>query len=443
MIDILMDRFFCLLTVFVLTLLHCFPVKGQVFPVYNHFYNNQYVYNPAEAGNEPFTTFTVNHRQQWRGVEGAPVVSTFTFHTPFDLSKSAIGLNVRSFERGILTSNDILVTYAYRLHLDEESTVHFGLSGGVLNNTIDFEKVDDPDDPVLSQFEANNNIQPAANFGIKYQSATGINLGIALPKLFPAFPDSDNDGIQFSPFNDVILMAYYKRKVKGKIVNQRRRGVKRRVKLENAYAPLEFHVLYRYAAAGNSQLEAMLRLTMGDAFWFGGSYRLNYGPTFNLGLQFDRLSLGYAYETASNFEGQFLDGSHEMQLNLRIGKEKRLRKKRNILRSSLGTKRQEHKARFSSQNSQEVNQVSDDQANKKYYLVIKSFSDFNTADRYMSRLQEEEELNAKIYYEEAKKKYHVHIFETTKFKDANQERKNIEEQTKFRGVKVLIVDQKK
>ena len=421
----------------------CSKVEAQIFPVYNHFYNNQYVYNPAEAGNESYTTFIVNHRQQWRGIEGAPVVSTFTFHTPFDYSKSAIGLNVRSFERGILTSNDILVTYAYRLFLDEESTLHFGLSGGVLNNTIDFEKVDDPDDPVLAQFEENNNIQPAANFGIKYQSATGINLGIALPKLFPAFPDSDNDGIQFSPFNDVILMAYYKRRVKGKIVTRRRKGMRRRVKMESSYAPLEFHVLYRYAAAGNSQLEALVRLTLNETFWVGGSYRLNYGPTFNLGFQFNKFSFGYAYETASTFEGQFLDGSHELQLNLRIGKEKRLRKKQTILRSSLGTRKREHKARYSNQNTENVNQVTEEQVNKRYYLVVKSFNDFNTADKYMSRLQEEEELNAKIYYEEAKKKYHVHIFETTKFKDANLERKNISEQTKFKEVKILIVDHKK
>jgi hypothetical protein len=71
-----MNNFFCVLYIFFL--FNVLSSQAQEIPVYNHFYTTPYLLNPAEAGAYPFMNASINHRQQWRGVEGAPVVTTIT-----------------------------------------------------------------------------------------------------------------------------------------------------------------------------------------------------------------------------------------------------------------------------------------------------------------------------------------------------------------------------
>lgn len=420
----------------------CGVVLAQNFPVYNSYYVNPYLYNPAEAASDYAYVF-VNHRQQWMNIEGAPQLTTFNFNTMLDNSHSAFGVKFSSYKRGILSTSDASLTYAYGIGISEKSRLYFALSGGAITNTIDIDEAD-PSDPAVTDYLADN-IQPAANFGLMIKSESGLNFGIALPQLFsPKFNSTANfENTSISPMDNVIVSAYYRKRLDNKVVNKRRKGVTRKVKSDGSYAPLEFYALYKYAKAGNSQAEAMIKLNLSDNIWLGAAYRQSYGMSGSLGLSFSRLLLSYSYEPGNQPEPAFSRGTHEIQLGLKLGSLKSFRKKSPVLLSRLGQQTEVHSSRF----KQEVPPLNSGiqlttAAKTKHYVVIKVFADFNSADNYKQELRKDK-FNANVFYYERDRKYYVHILETEKSAEAHQEVRNLKTYTKLKTARVLIIEPKK
>ncbi|HEY3404250.1 MAG TPA: PorP/SprF family type IX secretion system membrane protein [Ohtaekwangia sp.] len=414
---------------------------AQNYPVYNSFYINPYLYNPAEAATD-FTYVYLHHRQQWMGVDGAPSLSAITFNTMFNESRAGVGAKISSYTRGILTSNDITVSYAYGIPVSQKSSLTFGLSGGVISNTIDINEVSDPNDPVIANYLANN-LQPVANFGMLLRTSTGVNLGVALPQLFtPKFSsESSFSSTAVSPFDNIFITAYYKRKVEGKIVNRKKGGMRSRVKTKESIAPLELYLNYKYSAAGNNQLEALLKFNLSQNFWLGASYRMPYGFTGNLGINVQRFIFSYSYEPNSQPEAGFSQGTHEVALGLRLGEQKKFKRNAPMLRSTLRTTSQQHTARFQESVEDPDNISREEVTKKKYYVIIRAFADFTQADAFKKKLITEK-YNANVYYHEKDKKYYVHVLETSKSSEAHEEARNLKNYTKLKSATVLTVETK-
>ncbi|MBL3657310.1 PorP/SprF family type IX secretion system membrane protein [Fulvivirga sediminis] len=424
---------------FILLLFLAWKVNAQLAPVYNHFYNNPYLINPAEVGMSGYMSFDFNHRQQWRGIEGAPVVSTFTFQTPFSYKKASVGVTIRNFERGLLNTNDLLFTYSYRAYLTKITTLNFGISAGLTSNTIDLNAIDDPDDPVLVDYTSNN-MQPIANAGFKLTSKSGLNIGISLPRLFsPTYLNPESfTSYEFSPFDEVQFVTYFKKPLEKKIVTRKYGRMKRRVEIEDPYAPLQLYFLYKYSKVQDQRIEVLATLNLTENFWVGGSYRMNYGASGLLGLKIKNFLFSYAYEPASEHVEGLPQGTHEVQLTLRIGEKKKIERSKPILRTLEKT--ETHRARFS---ADDISEGGDDQGDgnlKKYYVVIKSFKDFNSADEFVRRMAERE-LYTNIFYNNIDKKYHVYSFQTYKLKEANEQRRAVQELTKYKSVTIITVQQ--
>ncbi len=426
----------------ILETLSCTLAIAQNYPVYNSYYINPYLYNPAEAASEYAYVF-VNHRQQWMNVDGAPVLTTVNVNTMFDNSRSAMGLKMSSFKRGLLNTSDVMLTYGYGIGLSEKSRLYFAMSGGAITNNIDLEQAD-PADPAVTDYLANN-IQPAANFGLLLKSESGFNFGIALPQLFtPKFNSASSfEHTAVSPMDNVIVSAYYRKKLAGKMTNRRRKGVSQKVKTDESYAPIEVYVLYKYAKAGNSQAEAMVKLNLSQNFWLGAGYRQSYGMTGSLGLMFGKFLMSYSYEPGNQPEPAFSLGTHEIQLGLKLGTLKTFRKKSPVLLSRLRQVTPEHSARFKSEipplnRGIQLTTVT----TTKYYVVVKVFTDFTSADNYKKELRADK-FNANVFYYEKDRKYYVHILETEKASEAHQEVRNLKTYTKLKTAKVLIIEPKK
>lgn len=416
--------------------LACFSLHAQNYPVYNSYYINPYLYNPAEAASE-FTYIFVNHRQQWMGVEGAPRLTTANFNTLLNESRAGVGVKLSSYSRGILTSSDISLTYAYGLLLNQKNTLFFGLSGGVISNTIDTEGI--IDDPAVENYVANN-IQPTANFGLLFRSASGLNFGVTLPQLFaPKFNSGASfEATDFSPVDNIIGTLYYRKKVEGKIVAKRKKGVRTKVKTKEAYAPLEFYLMYKYAKAGNSQFEAMTKLNLSENFWLGAGYRLSYGFTGSLGFSYGKFLMAYSYEPGGQPTPGFSQATHELQLGVRLGEVRKFKRTAPMLRSTIRTTNESHVARFQ-QTVEDPDKIqSTDETKKKYYVVIRSFGDFTSADEYKRKLIDQK-YNANVFYYDKDRKYHVHVLETSKHSEAAEEAKNLKNYTKLKDARVLTV----
>src|SRR5690606_21581208 len=191
-----------------------------------------------------------------------------------------------------------------------------------------------------------------------------------------------------SPMDNVIVSAYYRKKMSGKMVNRRRKGVNRKVKTDESYAPLEIYALYKYAKAGNSQAEAMIKLNLSQNFWLGAAYRQSYGMSGSVGLSFSKFLLSYSYEPGNQPEPAFSQGSHEIQLGLKLGSAKSFRRKAPMLLSRLRQQATVRTSRF----KQDIPPLNSGiqlttVAKTKYYVVIKVFTDFTSADKYKQELR--------------------------------------------------------
>ena len=412
---------------------------AQNLPVYSSYYINPYLYNPAEAATD-YTYIYINHRQQWMGIEGSPQLTTLNVHSLLNNSHAALGGKISSYKRGILTSTDAMLSYAYGISVSKNNTLYFGLSAGVVSNTIDITSEGiDPDDPALQSYLANN-IQPSANFGLLYRSLSGINFGVTIPQLFtPKYNASATfGGTAVSPLDNAIVSLYYKKKVQGKIVSRTRKGVRKKVKTSEANAPLEFYTMYRYAKWGTSQFEALIKLNLSESFWLAAGYRQSYGFTASTGIAINKFLLGYSYELGNQPEAGFSSGTHEIQLGLRLGKQKRFKRVAPLLRSTIKTNNEQHTARFQS-TVEDPDEIKDDGGSKKkYYVVVRAFADFTGADAYKKKLIGEK-YNANIFYYEKDRKYYVHVLETTRQGDASEEARNLKNYTKLTDAKVLTV----
>jgi type IX secretion system PorP/SprF family membrane protein len=422
----------------------CISVRAQNYPVYNSFFVNPYLYNPAEALTE-YTTIYALHRQQWMNVEGSPVTSALTFTTLLNESRAGLGGKITSYKRGLLNTTDFSLTYAYGIPTGQRNWLFFGLSGGAISNSIDLTKVSDPNDPAIAGYLANN-IQPAASFGMLYRSGSGINIGVSLPNLFPAVYNSSASfsELTVSPTDNVFFTIYYKRKVESKIVSRNKGGLKQKVKTQEAIAPLEFYFNYKYSKYGNSQFELLAKLNLTQNFWLGGSYRLPYGFTGNLGINIQRFTFGYSYEPGNQPQDGFSQGSHEVILGLKLGQLKKFKRAAPVLRSTLTkTPAEKHTARFQ-ETVEDPDQINQQQGEvkKKYFVVIRVFNDFTAADVYKKKLISDK-FNAEIFYNPQDRKYYVHVLETLKAAEAHEEVRNLKTYTKLKEARVLIVSTSK
>lgn len=434
-----MRYFFNLLISFIL-LLCSSQLHAQNYPVYNSFYVNPFLYNPAEALTEYTQVFAL-YRQQWLNVEGAPSVAAVTFNTLMNESRAGVGGKFSSYKRGILNTTDVTLSYAYGIPMGQKNWLFLGLSAGAISNSIDLSQVSDINDPAISNY-LSNNMQPAAGFGALYRSGSGLNVGFSLPQLFPNVYNSNASfsNTTVSPADNVFVTIYYKRKVESKIASRRKGGVKRKVKTEEAIAPLEMYFNYKYSKFGTSQFEFLGKLNLTQHFWLGGSYRLPYGFTGNLGFNTQRFILGYSYEPGNQPQDGFSQGTHEVILGLKLGSPKKFKRAAPVLRSTLTkSPTEKHTARFQ-ESVEDPDQINQQQgaAKKKYFVVVRVFADFTQADNYKKKLIADK-FNAEIFYNPQDKKYYVHVLETTKASDAHEEIRNLKTYTKLKEARLLVV----
>lgn len=304
---------FLLVILFEINLAH-----SQEKPIYNHFLINPYAYNPAFAGYDYRPVLFLSYRQQWMGIEGAPVTSAAFFHAPLN-DQFSFGTSIYNDKRSILNTSNILLTLSYKVRFDIDHYVSFGLSGGLGFNSINGldEIMLDPryaNDPAL--FNAmDNNLFLDGQFGLNYHNK-GLNLGIALPRLFENGIINEQEFSQgnLDPLNAYQFMLNYKSYNKESITFEP--TIIYRIQQDN---------LHKYFEAGGL-------VNIRNMLYFGGSYRQNYGISTLLGINIkDAFSVGYSYDIATEPISGYTNGTHEVSIRINFGEEKRPKKRQRSL----------------------------------------------------------------------------------------------------------------
>ncbi len=281
-----------------LMMLLVFTLQAQQQTLYTNFLQNPYLYNPAYAGVVPGTQFTLGHRNQWVGFDGAPRVSMLSGWGNFKKKPHmAIGGMVQSDRGGLIQKTAFQGSYAYQLKFNKKYTMSFGLAfGGVQYNVKVYDaKPYDQDDEFLSS-EVLRAFAFDANAGVHFYSKEFF-LGLSNQQML-------NSKIRWSNTNGRLTPHYYAYT-----------GYNFRVSKDSDWV-VQPSILVRMSAPVPHQFEFHLRVIYNDMIWIGSSYREKSSASILFGCNlFKALSLSYAYDFTTTDLSNYSSGSQEICLS--------------------------------------------------------------------------------------------------------------------------------
>lgn len=141
------------LLVFIAGVLASISASGQQDPMFTKYFFNSLIYNPAVAGSAEHLTMNLIHRQQWVGLDGAPVTQSLSAHTPLKNDHIGLGIGLVNDKVGATGTFDLNTDYAYRFRLGKTFRLSVGLQASVTNWRSDFSdlSLEDNDDVAFSE----------------------------------------------------------------------------------------------------------------------------------------------------------------------------------------------------------------------------------------------------------------------------------------------------
>jgi len=173
------------LTNVILIILVSLQCVAQHDPIFTQYMYNGQVINPAYAGIWEKVGFTALVREQWAGINRAPLTESISLHSPLKNERVGIGLNVSNETYGREIRLTILADYAYEINLTPYRRLRLGVKFGFTNYNNPLAKYqlypDGEFDPVFAQ-DVDLNFLP--NFGIgAFLYEDNYFIGLSIPKL--------------------------------------------------------------------------------------------------------------------------------------------------------------------------------------------------------------------------------------------------------------------
>lgn len=279
-----------------------FDASAQQDPKFNQYMFNPLGINPAYAGSREAVSVVGLYRNQWLGLEGAPVTQTFAIHGPIRQKKMGIGFQITNDKIGPRSNISAQANYAYRFRL-MGGNLSLGLGLGVQYIAFDWNMVTYKDQgDVIPTFD--QIILPDADFGIFY-STNKFYAGLEIAHLLePRLNVSDSTVVganayrQFRHYSFTIGRAF--------VVNEN--------------ITLRPSILYKQAGLFEGMIDLNFSVLVMERLWAGVIIRPQFGGAAVLEFKLsDMLRIGYSFDYPMN-DLRFSQGSsHEVFLGLEFG----------------------------------------------------------------------------------------------------------------------------
>lgn len=253
---------------------------GQQVPFYNHYLINPFVYNPASTGASDYVNASFVRNQRYSSFGSTAVNNYLTVEGPIAKGNMGLGLIVAHQNQGIQQQLMSSLNYSYKLKINENQNIRFGISAGVLDNRIDYDKINaqEINDPYLTGLRATAPVFDM-NVGLLY-NWKDLRIGISVPQIIGG---------------------------KAKYAREKSRGY---YQLERHYMMSlenDFHVnekfiirpnaVLRYMPGTPLQYDVTAMAMYNNMIWASATYKSDYAVQFNAGVRvFDFLRVGYSYE---------------------------------------------------------------------------------------------------------------------------------------------------
>lgn len=312
-------------------------VIAQQKPHYTQYIMNQYALNPALSGIENYTDIKMSHRRQWVGLDGAPVTSYFTIHTPvgkkdykttvtsFDVNGEnplgeryweeytaspahhGIGLQIYNDQIGPFRDFSAYGTYAYHIPVGLKTNLSAGIGVGVGNLSLNTDKLffgnTNPIDPAVTGSGELRQMRFNARAGLWLYNAEYF-VGISVLDIVPQTIDFANNTARLADgkWKPHIFATTGFRGMLSDDIN------------------IVPSLMIKYINPIPVQVEANVKLMYRNLLWAGASYRHKYGFAGLAGVNVKNLvQLSYSYDYSITKLNQVSNGSHEIILGFILG----------------------------------------------------------------------------------------------------------------------------
>jgi type IX secretion system PorP/SprF family membrane protein len=270
--------------------------KAQQEAQYSQYMFNGLFVNPAYAGSRDQASMSLIGRNQWSGFDGAPKSAAFTLHGPSASMKSGFGMMLTADGIGPISNTGLSLDYAYRIKLDQDHTLAFGLQGSMDYYRTNFAglRLEDATDHSFTGQDVRRWL-PNAGTGVYFNGKLGY-VGVAAPRLLSN---------RLSPTNaDTVARQARHCFITGGLVLKLGESVKFRPS-----------TLIKFSSGGGPSVDINASFLFKEKLWLGASWRsedavvlmVEFWPT-------QQLRIGYAYDITTSDLRSYNTGSHELSL---------------------------------------------------------------------------------------------------------------------------------
>lgn len=149
---------------------------AQQIPHYTQYLYNMQIINPAHVGLKSDLNLSLLSRQQWAGVEGAPITNTFSV-SGRTFNKLGVGFSVVNEQIGFTQLNNLNLDASYALPISRKATIALGLKLGIAMFDNNFSQAITSDNDTYESF---NGRHPNIGFGVVYYTDNYF-IGASIP----------------------------------------------------------------------------------------------------------------------------------------------------------------------------------------------------------------------------------------------------------------------
>lgn len=294
-------------------------VTAQQRPQYSQYMVNNYLLNPALSGIEDYADIRVSNRQQWVGLDGAPVTYYVSAHMPLNkgatstkyakaLAHHGAGVILHTDKTGPLRRTGVTGTYAYHLPVTRTINVSAGAAAGLVRNSIsraDLQFTNEAE-PLLTG-PLNQNVLDLS-LGLWVYSRN-FSVGLAGAQLLEnagTFRASENEDISLDLQRHYFLTGSYRFRTVGNI-------------------DLIPSFMFKLASPSPASVDVNLRALYDERFWVGASYRHNDALIGMVGVYVSPLlDVSYSYDATTSGLNRVSAGTHEVIVGFKLMNNRRI-----------------------------------------------------------------------------------------------------------------------
>jgi len=294
----------------------CYFLNGQQPVQYSMYMLNKHAFNPGYAGLDQSLSLTGVFRKQWVGLEGSPSSQQVNAHMPFYLWGGGVGINIGNDVLGAQRNTSAFASYNYQIPVKKTGILSLGVSGGIIQKSLDGTKLRAPEGTYTDGevFNHNDNflplslvtsIVPSFNLGVYFQSEK-LEAGISSSNLLEPTLKLVENLTEIQLERNYFLFASYK------------------IELSNSFTLIPS--IFAKSDITQTQIEISTILNYNDNIFLGGSFRGYNSQTIDAVVMLagvklnEKTTLSYSFDLTLSDLNSVSKGSHEILLNYNLNK---------------------------------------------------------------------------------------------------------------------------